>query len=327
MGMAYRYTAVPFHVVITTVMPGSPAAKAGASSGDVIDLTRASAPDRWRITYGWVANQTYRYVLLRDGAERRVTLRAKHQDLSFLWWNWSSWFVGALGALTFATIIAWRRPWLAEARVLCLLLIAWVVGPTLAANNFITPWPRLDFAAEFAYIVLINLVVVLIVAYTLLFGRPVSAIRKASTALSFLIIILIALNEVAASVGIWRGAFDWAHDLTGVNGVVRLWLLPACWVAVILAVVLTLVATRGRERSMFVWTMTLPFLSYLAQAVWDVLMMHATALAPWHAYGAAVQVTNYVANASEFLTPFAIGYALLSRSRFSPMTAAAGTTA
>ncbi|MFZ0032235.1 MAG: hypothetical protein WAK84_10220, partial [Candidatus Cybelea sp.] len=81
-------------------------------------------------------------MFLRGATRQRITLRPERASVDLSSWGWT---FGALGALIFATIIAWRRPGLVEARVLCLFLIVSVIDAVLTAANWRTPWAALDF--------------------------------------------------------------------------------------------------------------------------------------------------------------------------------------
>jgi hypothetical protein len=313
-GISHTVTTVAFHDTVTAVVPDWPAAEAGIRRGDLVDLRAASAPDRWRFRNSFIADHAYRYALLRGTTEQHVTFRPKRYS------GWRPdqwfWFAGALGSLTFATIIAWCRPWLTEARVLCLLLIASVVETCLQPANWITPWAELDFGAALLSHIFLESVVVLV--YTTLFGWPLSPLRKIVTAVAWLSFAFDILLNLASSVGTWSAVFDLVGGSIGRGSFIKIW-FPLSYVFLLLPIALAFAASRGRERSLFVWTMALPFLVYLDSGIG---FIPAVASNPT-VYSALI----FVDNGAVFLTPFAIGYALLSRSRFSPMTAAAGTMA
>lgn len=296
-------TEVPFHDVVYAVSPGSFAAKAGMKVGDVVDLRTVSASDRWAFRWrSLLSGRPYTYVVHRGATQQRVTLQARPKGLDLKWWGF---YLGALGALIFATVIAWRRPWLVEARVLCLLLIAQVIDVSFRPVNWQTPWATIDFAAAIVWVLLSELGVGLLVGYTLLFGRPISAVRKVIAAYALLILGFDLLYNWAALAGTWTGAFDLSGGPIGTSTL--LYWEGLAWVTLApLAIATAVAASRGRERSLLVWTTAMPFLGNLNGAVAyvpgiasDFLSFHTVQL--------------YVQNATEFLTPFAIGYALLNR--------------
>lgn len=248
--------------------------------------------------------------------ERRVTVRPLHPSWSLTEWGW---IVGALGSLIFATLIAWQRPWLVEARVLCLFLIFTVLEVRFDPINWITPWPKLDFTVALLGSVLSAEIV--LVAYTTLFGWPLSPLRRIVTVLAFLDLGVVMVLDLAAHVGTWSGAFDLLGGPIGSIPAMSLW-TPATCALIVLTIALAFGASRGRERTLFVWTMALPFVLYLMSLIASIPGFES-AVSPT-VFGVMLAVGYAV---PEFLTPFAIGYAVLRRSRFSPMTASAGTMA
>jgi two-component sensor histidine kinase len=304
-GIYITTTAVPFHDLVTIVVPGGPSAKAGIRADDVADLRTASTTDRWRFRYTWLANRSYTYALLRGATHQRITVRPKHWPVNLSSW---SWYVGALGAVIFATIIAWRRPWLVEARVLCILLIANVIATCLSSNNWVTPSGALDLGAVMAGQAIADLAVLVLVAYTLLFGRPLSTLRKAIAAFAFLVLGFDLLYNLAAYAGTWSGAFDLVSGPIGTSALLSVWEPLALYSLPLLAIATAVAAARGRERSLLVLTTATLFLVYLMNVV-AVIAGNIPALA---SNLTLTRVLRYVINGAEFLTPFAIGYALLS---------------
>jgi hypothetical protein len=203
-GWYVKPTAVPFHDVVTSVAPAWPAAEARIKVGDIVDLHRASATARWRIRSRQLADHPLTYVVLRGATQQSITLRPKHFIIQIRW----SWYAGLLGVLIFATLIAWRRPWLVEARLLCLFLIAQAINVCLQSNGWVTPWAGLDFGVVMVGQVVSDLAVVLLIAYTLLFERPASTMRKAFAVFAFVILGFDLLFACATYVGTWTGAFD-----------------------------------------------------------------------------------------------------------------------
>ncbi len=145
-------------------------------------------------------------------------------------------YVGGLNALIFAALIAWRRPWLVEARMLCRLLIAFVIGVASAANNWIAPWAALDFGAVLVGVPVADSQIALLVAYALLFGRPLSVLRKLIAGAAFFVTAFDARYALAMYSENWSGA--WEPLALGV--------LP------LLALATAVAAARGHERLLLV---------------------------------------------------------------------------
>ena len=190
-------------------------------------------------------------MLLRGTSKRPVTFQPKRTRVDLSSW---SWFIGALGALIFAAIIAWRRPALVEARILCLLPIAQVVWVCLYPIDWITPSATLDFGAVLVGDVVYPLATALLVAYTLLFGRPLSTIRKAIAAFAFLIISFDLLYGLAADLGTSSAAFDLYGGPIGQSVLLTFWIPLASYLLPLLAIAAAIAAARGRARSLLVWT-------------------------------------------------------------------------
>jgi hypothetical protein len=313
---------VPFHDIVSDVTPGGAAAKAGIKVGDVVDLRSASAPDRWRFRTGhWNNGETSTYLVLRGAAGRLVTFRARRTIVfrpglwdSYFgawyvgeWYSFGAWYIGSLGALIFATIIAWRRPWLAEARILCMVLVGSVVDFCLDPSTFITPWPALDFGAAMVGSIAADLAIAFLIVYTLLFGRPISATRKAIASLAFVLIGFDCIYSIVAEVGEWSGAFDLMGGPFGTSA--NFWEQLALEILPLVAIATAIVAARGRERSLLVWTTAMPFLAYLS-GIGNAVVDKVAAGAENQAF---VYLPGYLGNGAQFLTPFAIGYALLHR--------------
>ncbi len=141
-------------------------------------------------------------------------------------------------------------------------------------------------------------IVVVLIVYTLLFGRPVSMMRKAIAAFAFLTLRLDLAIGLVACVGIWSGGLDLLSVPFGNSPLVYFWEPLVTLTCPLLVVATAVAAARGRERSLLVWTTGLLFVNYLMQAL---------------AMFISTDVVRYIGNASEFLTPFAIGYAILNR--------------
>jgi hypothetical protein len=190
--------------------------------------------------------------------------------------------------------------------LLCLFLIAQVLNVCLSTTWWITPWAALDFGVALVDAVVSDLAAALLIAYTLLFGRPLSKIRKIIAALAFGLLGIDLLVGLATDLGTWTGAFDLVGGPLGQSALLKLWEPLTVNLLVLIAVATALAAARGRERSLLVWTTATLFVTYLQSAAWVI------------AYDPARALTLSVASirifrGAQFLTPFAIGYALLNR--------------
>lgn len=299
-GIVHDYTAVAFHDVITGVAPASAGAGAGIRPGDTVDLRVASAADRWRFRHRWLPDRASTYLVLRGAGERRVTFEPRHEGIGISLWIF---YAGAFGALVFATLIAWRRPQLIQARVLCLLLLASVVEPCLGPSKFVTPWPALDFAAALLDRFILEAFV--LVVYTMLFARPLSAVRKFVIYFTFFYLGFDTVCAFGETAGTWTGTLDLFGGPIGTAPLYQLWEPLLGYTLILLNVALAFGATRDQERALLAWTMTLPFINFAVA-----FLEHVPAL---NAIGPLAQVFDYFGAGTVFLSPFAMGYALLAR--------------
>lgn len=309
LGTAFVSTpsAVPFQQTVIRVDPNGPAAKAGLKVGDVVDLHRASPADR----YAWfapdqVAGRKYGLTFY-DGKRARTLTAVAKCCIGFDLSSWG-WFAGALGAVVFATLLAWRRAHLSEARVLCALLTVSVLAVTVSPGNWVTPSVRLDFSAALVSFLLVNAGTALIVVYTLLFGRPVSVTRRIVTIAALSVLVLGVLYQWCAYIGFWTGAFDLFTSSGLVKTVNEAYSTLAAFLPLV-CITLAFIAARGRERSLLAWTAAMSFLG-LADGLVGVAPIYVPALYGNTALG---DVVRDVGNGSVFLTPFFVGYALLNR--------------
>jgi hypothetical protein len=210
--------------------------------------------------------------------------------------------------LIFATLIAWRRPRLVEARLLCLFLIAQVMSVCLDPHVWITPWGGLDFAAAMVGQLVSDLAVALLIGYTLLFGRPVSTIRKAIAAFAFVILGFDSLLSWATYVGTWTAAFDLFGGPIGGSANLFFWDWFVVNLVVPIAVATASAAARGRERSLLIWTTATLVVFYLEGAAVNIILI--VTVPP---LSSLIGLLNSIGDIAQLLTPFAIGYALLHR--------------
>ncbi len=306
-GFVSAPTAVVFRDSVLATLPGLAAAKAGLRVNDVFLLRDASPADRWRVrAHVFVNGQSYTYAIQRGATQRRITIRPGRNPDVYDFSAWSS-FLGSLGALVFATLIAWRRPERVEARVLCLLLVANVAWGCLDPHSAPTPSAAIDFARDILSLVVHELSLLLLIFYTLLFGRPVSRMRKVVAGVALAIVGFDLLSTLAGYVGNWSGAFDVEG---GPIGSLAIWNWASiAWLLIPVVVMATAVgAARDRERSLLLWTTATTFLSGALPFVG-----FAFAFIPHLDTQRFSEFMRLLGGVCEFLTPFTIGYAILNR--------------
>jgi hypothetical protein len=123
---------VPFRDRIT-VDPGSAAARSGLRTGDLVDIRRLPAGDRytWRDT--WSFGRRMMVPVQRAGTTRVFTIVAgRHAPVR---WSLILALAGFLWMLLFAALLAWRRSDHAEARILALTLILFSLGGIVLSES------------------------------------------------------------------------------------------------------------------------------------------------------------------------------------------------
>jgi hypothetical protein len=112
----FRYAPRGSGAAVIFVMPGSGAERAGIRPGDVIDISRLSLSDRYRLRVGISPPGTTVDVSIHRGAERRqVTVRAGVLEHPINAYSTAVFLVSASVSLIVFAAIAWRRPSLATA--------------------------------------------------------------------------------------------------------------------------------------------------------------------------------------------------------------------
>lgn len=308
LGLVSHGTPTAFRDVVVHVRPGYSAANAGMRPGDIAILRDSSPEDRWHFRmHGVLYGHVYTYVIQRGATQRRVTVRAMRNPYDYDFGTWLG-FIGSLGSLVFATLIAWRRPERVEARMLSLLLIAQVTGGTIDPRVSVpTPWLTIDVIRTVLSTAIQELVIVLLVFYTLLFGRPISMLRKIVAGVALTIVAFDLVSSLAGYAGTLSGAFDLSG---GPVGMLPLWFWEGLTYPVLplLLIATAFAAARDRERSLLAWTTATIFL----QNVLSLLGALPTFIPSLDTL-LFQDVFNDIAAVLALLTPFTIGYAILNR--------------
>lgn len=304
---------------VTPPIPGSLAQQSGLRGGDVLDLRKMSADERYWERNGWLKGRQVRLPILRNGRSTVFTLvPTQYVDTRFwktVQWslNWAFW-LGSAVSLFVAALLAWRRPESPEVRTLSLTLILIVIGEGLfPVNGWITPWPALDAIlngiGQFSFVA----GVALLATYATLFARPLSRLRRVLTNLTYLV--------AGVSACIWTAGAQGSHGPAGLLGIaafwfgtldVHFWLLShpaALFGAVAAPAILALVCAglavwdaRGSERPRVAW------------AAGSLAVLYLFGIANVQSYVSNDIIIYYaVLNASWLVAPLGLTYALLSR--------------
>lgn len=290
-------TATP-QVIRLVFPPSSPLARAGVRSGDLLDLRTASPAERYRWWTGyWWRGERVLATIERGGAVRHVVLTATWAPLD---WLGAVSNAGEFWMLAFASILAWRRPDSAEARALALLLILNCIGLDFQPQGWISPWPLLDAALNSLSGPLYACGITLFATYAMLFARPASALRRGLAWAAYGVAALTGVVELVAPawpVFALPGA-AFLSDTILLYGSALPFLFP------MLCAVATIPATRGAERTRFLWA-SIPLLP---------LYLVSVCAVPAPAFGVGwANAWLYVTNIAIFIAPLGLTYALLSR--------------
>jgi hypothetical protein len=285
-------------------------APAGSSlkSGDVVDLRKLTPQARfvWR-SYDARFGQRFALPLMRDGTTTTAEVvagRATYLGKPFLSAkSWPFWLgvAGYLWMTLFAALIAWRRPDSTETRVLALLLLATVSGTVLV--DWRATLPAVDDALNAIGAVLGTVATGLLAAYLMLF-RPVSPLRRTLAWLSYASVALASLIVITGAVGLWTLTLDPAGALLSGRAIqIAYNLLP--FLLPTLCAVVTIVETRGSERTRILWATGSLGVLYAADCVAELAIIYIPSL--------NLNGIYLLANVAFFLAPIGLTYALIRR--------------
>jgi hypothetical protein len=312
-------TTAPFLDHFDSVVPGSVAARGGIRAGDAIDLRLMTPATRYWERNELLAARLIRLPIVRNGAVRWLSLTPIPYTQVPFWqsaqwlFSWAFWLGSAL-SLCIAAVLMWRRPDSVEVRLLALTLVFINLGENLfPINGWLTPWVGLDVALNVVAQFVFCAGIVLLAAYALLFGRPVSLARKLLTALAYAAAAVSALT--------WTGAAQGGPGPGGVLGIAGLWLgtvdLHAWLLArpvplfaavvgppaiALLCAVAAVRAANGAERTRIAW------------ATGSLATLYIFGIATIQSYFTTNAVFYYwLLNTVWFVAPLGLMYALLNR--------------
>ncbi len=288
-------------VTIVGVKAGSPAARAGLHSGDVLQVARLSPAVRYRLKTGVAAHERLTLVVTHDGVTKTV-LYTSGPGVPVRRWDLWLGYAGMLWMLLFAALIAWRRPESAEARVLSILLVLFVIPTLVAPGNWVSPWPMVDFITSIISFLLSNAGIVLLATYALLFARPASALRRG---LAWAAYAVAALSTINADLGATRAVFGTGYGLARSD----LLLTDLTWLFPLLCVLATIPAVKGPERARVVWTTLTLGTLYAVELGTQTAAAFVPAFTSAHGFGVGTQINDVII----LVAPLGMTYALLNR--------------
>lgn len=299
-GWAAERAGKAYAVRFTDVVAGSPAARAGVKPGDETDVRSAAFADRVPLLLGPVAGHALHFSVERGGAQRDVVVDPRRTQL-----RWDQWLgYGVIGWMgLFAGVIAWRRAELAEARLLSLMLSAYVAGQALQFLHAPSPVAELAVSVLTSSALLGAISVASLIAFTALFGRPLSRVRRVVNAIAYGLAALLALQSVVAAAGI---ATLWTDPVPLTIGDAGAAVTGGSYVCALLAGALAIAASRGFDRQRVTWAVLsigLLLGIYVLQAVFLEFNASVSVRASLQAAG----------NVAAVVSPLGLTYSVLSR--------------
>jgi hypothetical protein len=304
-GASFNATGKPFVESVTSIEPGSAEDVAGVRAGDTLDIRDASPMVRLRLNNGPRAGEPLVLPLQREGIGRTVTVTPRPLTTGEFWrrdgWDQVLSMIGEFWGVLVATVLVWRRPESIEAQLLAIVLILNSLAVAISAGNFwMTPWPALDVATYTLSVIFGGAAQIVLVLYTLQFGRPITLTRRVISLVTVALIGCICLAQAASEVGDWFATIDpgvLAQTLPTFLNVVGYSVMP------VVCIVLAFFAARGAERPRIAWaggSFVLLYLGYMffQAAASDDSLKH---------YG------DIVVDVATFVAPLGLTYALLNR--------------
>ena len=246
----------PYHLTFRAVDPGGPADRAGLREGDLVDTRGHALVERLSFMGQPLAGRPIMLSIRRGSEQRQTTLIPGLFSIS-RFWNYTLSELTIIWLVSFAALIAWRRPYADNNLLLCTVLTCASIG--FASRSLYFAWPA---AWPYVAIAIIGqtqlLSIALWAALAGSFARPLSPARRASQSLCFAL--------VAVSIVLGDGTTDNALGIAPLIGNVTqwfdptrlfgpLWALPvvAAIIMALLCSVLAIAAARGVQRQRAGW--------------------------------------------------------------------------
>jgi hypothetical protein len=291
------------NIAITSVDPGGPAALAGLRQGDLIDKRSLTLVERLSLLGVGEALLNGRPLILSvhtGSLQKELTVIPRPLPAE-RYWDFLLGAFGSLWLLLFAALIAWRRAYVPQMRLLSLWLAVFVlVGAT---SGFAAPWPWVYILFSIANDMALPLSVALWAAFACCFAQPLSRPRRITQRLCYTFVaISIALFGATTATNI-NPQF---HPLPFAAWLAGLATFVAALLMAVVCSVLAIAASRGVERQRAVWTLV-PL-----AAIFCFFIVAGVAISSSSSYAGAV-VWSIVANLVILAAPLGLTYAALSR--------------
>jgi hypothetical protein len=293
-------SAVPFHLVVLSIDPGHGADRAGLRPGDLIDVRKHTAVERFWLFGQPPIGRPVTVDVRRDGVPHRFNVFTETITPIRLFSITPVW-LGYIWIALFAAIIAWRRSDDRQMRMLCLLLIVYSFWQTTDQHYISSEhlWVLATFAA-------VNSFGALAVAFWAAcagsFGPRRSAVRRTTQWICFVLAgtaIAIGLTRIVAITTLRPDPIALSSIAAAIPYALALVAGAAC-------MFLAIGATKDAERQRAVWSLlpagVLISVGFAAQSMQGVVRSYDLA---WSVYIAAA--------ALNVLTPMVLTYVALNR--------------
>ncbi len=285
------------------VAPGGTAAESGIRTGDLLDRRKLAPAARFRLYYGVLVGEPLALPIVRNGAERTVTVVA-HRTAGVDWTGWL-FYAGEFWIALCCALIAWRRSESAEARFLIFYLLG-VFVVSQAFGDINTPWPVVDNIGLLVKGLIFIPSFVFLALYANRFARPVSSVRRALVGIAIVLTAVAAVRGLVVRFELWNGSLSpfTPSLLVRADPPARLF-EGAGILVVMLSLLAALRASRGAERTRLLWALA----AVLPSLIWVFIVIATGELLP-------TAVFAIISALWWFATPAIVSYSLLNRRLF-----------
>jgi hypothetical protein len=290
----------PFHLLVLSTDLGHGADRAGLRPGDLIDIRKNTAVERFWLFGQPPTGREVTVVVRRDGAQHRFTILTQTITPLRLFLLTPIW-LGYVWIALFAAIIAWRRSNDPQMRALCLLLVAYGFWQT--TNQHYVSSDSLWMVAGFATVNAFGASAVgFWAACAGSFAPRHSTPRRVMQGICYTLVgisIAIALMRIVAIVTLWFDPIAFSSLAAGLPFALAFLAATAC-------VFLAVNAANDAERQRAIWSLVpsgvLILVGFGAESLQGIIKSYDVA---WSVYIAAA--------ALNVLTPMVLTYVALNR--------------
>jgi GAF domain len=291
----------PFYFRVGSIDPGRASARAGLRQGDLIDIRRSSAIERFGLFGQPFAGRPVTLWVRRGSEETAVAVTPLPIGRSAPFWDTFLTWPGIAWSVFFAGLIAWRRAHVRELRLLSLALVSLAFWFLTDGFSYAAPWLWI-YAVVASLNVFGPIAVAIWAACASSLAAPLSPLRRAAARTCYaLVAASIALNA-ARFVGIltlWVDPIALSRPATKLVPLLAVLSALACGM-------LAIAASPRADRLRSAWLMVPPAVLFIAVYVGQNDQSLTGSYALWLAI-------NFAATAVMFATPVALTYAALSR--------------